>query len=476
MGTSDRRSVRAARIGVAALAPLSALFVAGCSLAPKETGAERDRLAAVASEHQFETPAAQRKLPEFPESPTWRDALHRAFIANGDLEAAYFEWKASLERVDMASSWPNSNVSLGYEYMFSSERMKTFDRQTISLGFDAMENLQLPVKVRQAGKVALSEAQTTGERFRSAKFGLQRRVLNDWAELALLQRRIELAQEDLALLKASSEAAQSRLEAGGEQRDAVRALVALRMAENELANLHAERDAMTASLNAMIALPPRTPLATESLEMLARDVPSDDLLIAAGVDRNPQLTELARQVQGRGNALELARLQWIPDISPAIAFTGGASQAIGAMVSLPTTIAEIKGSIREGEAMLRAAEAMRSQAQRDQAGQLVAAILALRNQERQAQFERQYIIPAAQQLVDTANEQYAAGMASGDFEAVIDARRLLLEARVAEAQAVAAVAQTLAAIENLLGVDVETLTSSENEAESSPTTAEVRDE
>ena len=40
-----------------------------------------------------EPPLAKREIPELPvppDSPDWRDVLQRAFLTNGDLEAAYF--------------------------------------------------------------------------------------------------------------------------------------------------------------------------------------------------------------------------------------------------------------------------------------------------------------------------------------------------------------------------------------------------
>lgn len=44
-------------------------------------------------------------------------------------------------------------------------------------------------------------------------------------------------------------------------------------------------------------------------------------------------------------------MRWIPDLNPSFAFTGNISQALGATVMLPTTIAELRGGIREAEAM-----------------------------------------------------------------------------------------------------------------------------
>lgn len=96
----------------------------------------------------------------------WRDVLSRAFLVNGELESAYFEWKAALARVDQAAVWPNTNVALSFSYMFSSENIKAWNRTTVTAGFDPAMNLSLPIKSRAAGKVALEAAKEAAERFR----------------------------------------------------------------------------------------------------------------------------------------------------------------------------------------------------------------------------------------------------------------------------------------------------------------------
>ena len=149
------------------MAPL-ALALSGCVLRPAGTDEERAKLDRVGT--SFERPYEQRELPELPADPAWRDVLHRAFLANGDLEVAYFNWKAAVHRIDMAAAYPNTNLSLGFEYMFSSESMKSWDRTTVTAQPDPMANLAFPTKVKQAGRIALADAQAAGERFRSAKF------------------------------------------------------------------------------------------------------------------------------------------------------------------------------------------------------------------------------------------------------------------------------------------------------------------
>ncbi len=125
-------------------AVLTAVLTAGCTLAPAGLGEQKERLEAAGS--PFEPPFASRSLPDLPPAPTWREVLHRAFLANGELEASYFEWSKAVSRVEVASSYPNSNLSLGYGYAFSTENMKAFDRMAFSAGVDPMENLRFPVK------------------------------------------------------------------------------------------------------------------------------------------------------------------------------------------------------------------------------------------------------------------------------------------------------------------------------------------
>ena len=169
------------------------LGLTGCALVPEGTPEEHAKLGANSA--PFEPQVETRQLPELPAQADWRAVLHRAFLANGDLESAYFEWKAALARVYQAATWPNSNVAVSFSYMFSPEQMKFWDRTTIGVGFDPSVNLSLPIKVQTAGEIALEAARQAAERFRAVKFDLQRRVVSAYLDLALvsdaLRHRIE---------------------------------------------------------------------------------------------------------------------------------------------------------------------------------------------------------------------------------------------------------------------------------------------
>ncbi len=440
--------------------------LAGCALTPSGTKPEQARLAEAGK--PYEPKIEARELPELTDSPTWQDVLHRAFLANGDLEVAYFDWKAAVQRIEMASAYPNSNVSIGYSYMFSSERMKSFDRQSFSAGFDSSVNLSFPTKVIKKGEIALDDARATGERFRSAKFDLQRRVLVAWADYTLLAERLRIEREQIALTRMSADAVRARTLAGGAQRDLLKTDVSLRKAEDSIKSMEAELSASRAMLNGMLAREPNAALEPPLILPSPRPMPvSDDVVLAAAVDQNPELAALAHQVQGRTDALELARMQWIPDISPTAMFTGGISQAVGAAFMLPTNIVEIRGGIREAEAMLRGSEAMLRQTKRDRAASLVATLVTLRNSERQAELFGTSIIPLTERLLTNTRQAYASGSAMyGDL---LEAQRTLLDAKLVVAQARAMRDKQLADLEALMGTDIETLSTAQHSA---PATAE----
>lgn len=438
---------------------LTAFLLSGCVLAPRETADEQARLATVGKQHQFESPYADRVLPELPAVASWQDVLQRAFLANGDLEAAYFDWKASLARIPQVANWPNSNLAPNFSYLFSGGRMKSFDRTTATLGFDPMENLSFPTKTAQAGKVAFEEARSAGQRFVAKKFEIQQKVLDAYLDLALQEERVRVQGEQVALLKALSETAADRVRTGGNRQDLLKAQTDYRLAQSILATDESQQITMRAMLNGMLERAPAAPLGLPPGLPTPRTIPVDDAkLLAVATDRNPELSALAAQVRGRTDALELARMAWIPDINPAAAFTGGVTQVVGAMLILPTTIPEIRGKIDESRAMLQSTRAMLRQTQSDRAASFVAALYMLRNSERQVAFLEQQVLPQAKQVLDGARQSYSSG--TGTYLELIDGRRTLLEVRLMIAEQKIEREKRLAELERLAGVDMESLAAS----------------
>jgi outer membrane protein, heavy metal efflux system len=430
------------------------VLAGGCMFKPKET----PQLAAELKQQgaPYAKPFEQRQLPELPEPATWRDVLYRVFMANGEVESAYHEWHAAMERTDIASYWPNSNVSLSASYVLGPSGMKAWDRTTLGLGFDqAMPLSQIP-KVKKGGEIALQNARQSAEIFRAAKFRVQRQVLVAYYDLALMEEQIRIERGNLQLLKVVQENARGRMQAGGSQQDLLRAQVSVRTSESALADMESQARSMRAMLNGVMARKADAPIVLAA--KLPEDRPihaSDDKLIAMGVDQNPELARLAAQVHGRADAIELAKLQYLPDISPTFSITGSAAQSIGAMVTLPSTLPMIAASIREAKAMRDASEAMLRQTRQDKASSFVATLYAMRNARHREAIFAEKVLPASKQLLASSRQDYISGR-SGLIE-LIDAQRTLLEVRRLVAQNHVDAEKRLAELEELAGVDVETL-------------------
>ena len=405
---------------------------------------------------QFEQPIEKRELPPLPSPADWRDILRHAFLANGELEASYFEWKAAMARITQAASWPNSDFMVGYSYMFSSDNIKGWNRNTFAFQPDPSMNLQLPIKSAQAGKVALQEARAAGYRFLALKFDLQRRVLDAYYDLALARERIRIQRQNVDLLHGLSESARARVQAGAPQQDLLKAQIDYGLAENELGNLEAQSGSAQAILNALLSRAPEAPITLEPVLPAARSVPANDSqLIAMGVAQNPELAGLAAEVARRADALELARLRYIPDLNPQFAFTGSISQTVGAMVMLPTTVPAIQGAIAESRAMLRSSQATARQTSRDRAASFVAALYFMRNAERQAALYQKSILSLADQALNSSRVSYMSGTLS--YADLIDSQRTLLNVRLMTAEARIEREKRLAELESLAGTDIETL-------------------
>jgi outer membrane protein, heavy metal efflux system len=274
-----------------AMLSMAMLLLSGCVLAPEGTVEEHAKLNTQSG--AFEQPIDVRQLPSVPTPAHWHAVLRRAFFANGELESAYFEWKAALARIDRAATWPNSNMTVSFQYMFSPENMKAWDRTTISAGFDPSVVLSLPIKTQIAGEVALEAAREAGEKFRAVKFEVQRRVLLEYYDLALAEEKVRIQRDNVNLFKLLKDSAAARSQAGGALQDLLKASTDGQLAENELHNAEAEAKSMRATLNGMLARDPNASLVLPPVLPRSRPVDADDArLIAVGVDQNPALAAL----------------------------------------------------------------------------------------------------------------------------------------------------------------------------------------
>ena len=202
--------------------------LANCSLALREqTAAQREE--AREAGQSFAVPHPARELPVLSQQASLEAVLRYALLSNADVEQAYFDWAAAVERIPQATSLPDPRFS--YEYLFSEERLRRWDRMTLG----AAQMIPLPAKLSRAGEVALAESRAAQRRLEDAKFSLQAALVAAWHELWLVDRSIEIAEENLSLLREFTEVTRQRVAVGrAAQAEASKADLEVAAAESEL--------------------------------------------------------------------------------------------------------------------------------------------------------------------------------------------------------------------------------------------------
>jgi len=426
----------------------------GCALRPSGERAERQR-----AEEAGRPYGGKRQPPALPERPAPDDYVRVALAANADLETRYWEWRAALERVPQDSSLPNVAVTLSYlyDYPFSLENLKPWNRTTIGVLNDPMTNIPFPTKLLAAGRRALEDARAAGLRFEAARFQLQGRVRAAVYDWALLAESIRLEEEDVALIRMMVGEATERLRSGSlPVQGLLEAQNRLDFAVNALERRRSRVPPARERLNALLGRETGTPLPLPFELPAARPLPLSDLeLLGLASERSPELAALQRDVAGREEALGLARQMFLPDLGLSWSAVGSISRTVGGMLVLPTRLEAIRAGIDQAQAELARARAARAQYERDLRASFVLNLAVLRDAERAIRLFQKGVLPRTEQMARLARASYA--VARGSLSEALESARGPIEVRLTLAELRMERERALAALETWAAVDVEAM-------------------
>jgi outer membrane protein TolC len=397
------------------LAPIlaAAVFLAGCTIHPQ--GEMQARQVAEEAGHPYTRPFEQRTPPTLSVDPTPDDLVRYALLTNAELESKYWEWRAALEQVPQAGT-QKAGVEISFEAMITDGATALQD-MTLKIGNDAMNSLMLPSKLGTDASIALHEALAAGDRFDKARFELRAKVLVAYYEYALSAELSRLEAENTKLLEVSAKIAESRLSTGiGTQTDYLKAANEVEMSKNESAMRRAKLPEQLAMLNALLNRAPEAVLPVPAaLPLLPEMGMGDAELFDRLAENNPELRALAHQIAGKEDALQRAKLEYLPDFNiNAGSDLAGVSQSIMGSVVVPYLRYEaLDAGIRQAEANLRATEAMQRQTRHDLNARTVADVAMLRDAQRQLTLLDKTLLPRARQIISASQTAYATGQKGG---------------------------------------------------------------
>ena len=413
-----------AALGVTAL---GALVLAGCR--GISTTGERQELQNLSAVTAAYRPGMSRPaLPQLTPDASLSNFMAFALLNQPKVEAAYYDWAASVERITVERSLPDPQLT------FESDIADMV--KTVMPGL--MQMFPGPGKLKAAAGVATAESRTRYFSLESAvlqtAFDLKRSHFN----LHFLDERLRINRETLQLLNDLEKIARAQNEVGKVTlQDVYRAQVEQDRLATEIANLEDSRGPLMAQFKGALGLmhDQADPPVPTGFETTSLDLSSDNLL-ATAFARNPRLKAMEADVQMAEAGIVLAAKSKVPDFSLGLMADAKASPIMFrplAGMTLPIWRDKIAAQIAAAQASKRAAEARLNSEQIMLTVDFAMKTYDYREVTRNLALLQDRLIPKARQSLALARSGYLAGTI--DFFNLIDAERTLLNFELAEVEA-----------------------------------------
>jgi outer membrane protein TolC len=367
-------------------------------------------------------------LPDLTTNSSLGDFLIYAMLNQPQVEAAYYDWAASVENITVARSLPDPQFTF-----------QLYIQDVItSVMPGLMGQIPWPAKLRLQADAATAESRAKYFAFEGVVLQTAYDVKQGYYQLWFLDQKIAVDREMLQLLSELEQIARAQNETGqATLQDVYRAQIESDRLKTEIANLEDSRQSLGAQFKAALGItrdqpaPPR-PARFESTTL---DLSPEQLLDTA-FGRNPKLKALEAEVRQTQASLDLARKANLPDVTIGSSVDVKATPWLywpQATVTLPIWRDKVAAEITAAQAGQRSAQARLTAGQINLTVEFAEKSYAYREVTRNLGLLQQQLIPKAQWSLEIARAAYLAGKT--DFFNLLDAERSLLEFRLSEIDA-----------------------------------------
>ncbi len=380
-----------------------------------------------------------------------------ALNQNPEIQAARKQMEAYAHQVPVAASLQDPMFNLTVQ----PEPVQTAAGQQEVI-LSAQPEVPLVRQVGDAGQRRGSTDQRGAAQLAAAELATIAKVKRAYYELYFIQQAISVTEAEQRLLGEIRNIANTRYQTGRtSQQDVLRADLEISNVENELIQLRQQLQSGQARLARLLHIGPQSRvLALDRLppEEAPRDL---DLLQRQAVTARPELHAQLAAIQRDRQALELARLDYQPDVTLGLSWidvstagispiaTGQDSLLLTAGVNLPVYRKRLDSSVRSAEAKA-VASARQYDSIRDGTLEEVTDLFALaKSQQEMLILFADDILPKARQTLNVSSQAYNVGEV--DFLQLLDNWRQLLRYEVMNQRLQASLRQTVADLEQVVG-------------------------
>lgn len=383
--------------------------------------------------------------------------LRYALIHNGELEAAFNEWKAALQKIPQARSLPDPTFNFTY---YVEEVETRVGPQEFLIG--GSQRFPWLKKLVLRGDVAAKEALAAQQRYEQIKNRIYYQIKSQYAELYYLNRSIEITRSNIQLLNYFEKVAQAKYRvAAGTHPDVIKVQVELGKLEDKLKELAQLKQPMVAQFNAHLNRE------IDSIVPLPAELPKQALLvdqkelIEMAKKFNPRLQELKYKMEKQDKALSLAKQDYFPDFTLGADYIDTSSAVIETsdsgkdpvlfklQASIPLWWERNQAQVEEvsykKEAVVKTIQNYLSQME----AQLKMSLYHYNDAKRKMNLFRDSLVPKAEQSLKSTQKAFENG--SVDFLSLIDTQRVLLEFSLSYERALTNQTKQLADLERIVG-------------------------
>jgi len=354
------------------------------------------------------------------------------------VRAAYARAEAARWNAVGVRQWEDPMARFGY---MGADREKRGDDGDLIFGFD--QKLPLFGKPQQARRVAEAEAATEQHQAMFRAHQLRREITAQVVKLALAERLVELSALDVAWLDTIVATTEEKYRnATGTQFDTLQAQNERARRGNMLRTAQTNVWYERVALNRIMARPLDSAWPSFQLPGVADELPPASELVHHALELAPQLQVMGSGVHQAEASVEQAKRQRLPDVAAGAElrqYSGSGEAREGTLMlslSLPWgNRSRYRADVRREESKLEAARLDLADMQlgiSDEISKLSAQIDSAR---REALIYRDDILPRSEQALAMAHATWTANR--GMFRDVLDARRMLVEAQMSYARALA---------------------------------------
>ncbi|MGO8928762.1 MAG: TolC family protein [Limisphaerales bacterium] len=403
------------------------VLLAGCKGTPTQGEKEaRCQVQAVAGAYRPE--GRKPELPVLTTTSSLSNFLTYALLNQPQVEAAYFDWLASIEQITVARSLPDPQLT----FQMDIQEVVTSLMPGLMMSFPGAG------KLRAAGAVAAAESQAQYFAFRTACLQSAYAVQSAYYQLYFLDERIRVNRDTLSLLSDLAKLAQAQNEVGkATLQDVLRAQIEQDRVETEIANLEDSRAALLAQFKAALGLgaDQPTPPVPWRFESTPLDLTAQRVLELA-LAHNTRLKGTEADVDAAEAVIAQAYKARMPDASLGLMADVKMNPTIyrpWGTVSIPLWRDKLAAEVAEAQATKRAGQARLSAEQIALVAAVAEKAFLYREASRNLELLEHQLLPKQRRSLEVARAGYLAGQT--DFFNLTDTEQTLLRFGLDEVEA-----------------------------------------